>query len=239
MSQENVDVVLGQFESTNARDFAAVDGANGRGGRDRSRPPRGHRRGQVGTGKEAVAGWFWNYFREFASDWAVRGRGSFATGVIASSSSRGTMRGGRASGAQVTSPEWRTCTRCGGGKVSQIRVWRRPGRGPRSRRAVGVAALDEKRLLSPQGAGGSISTSSEMKIALSHISSPILMPDHRYGYAHKRMRKRWGPKVRAGKVVCARCGEPIAPDAKWDLDHDDANPRRYLGPHIVVVTGRR
>ena len=56
------------------------------------------------------------------------------------------------------------------------------------------------------------------------------MPDHRYGYAHKRMRKRWGPKVRSGKVICARCGEPIAPGAKWDLDHDDANPRRYLGP---------
>jgi hypothetical protein len=58
------------------------------------------------------------------------------------------------------------------------------------------------------------------------------MPDHRYGYAHKRMRKRWAPKVRAGKVNCARCGEPILPSEKWDLDHDDDDPnrRRYLGP---------
>jgi hypothetical protein len=62
--------------------------------------------------------------------------------------------------------------------------------------------------------------------------SPILMPDHRYRYAHKRLRKRWAPKVRAGKVICARCGEPIGPGELWDLDHDDEDPlqRRYLGP---------
>src|SRR6266511_901374 len=67
MSEENVEIVLGQFESTNARDFAAVtdewaedvtaaahiEGISG----------------PVGTGREAVAEWFWNFFREFASDW--------------------------------------------------------------------------------------------------------------------------------------------------------------------------
>jgi hypothetical protein len=58
------------------------------------------------------------------------------------------------------------------------------------------------------------------------------MPDHRYGEAHRKVRRRWAPKVRAGKVVCARCGDPILPGEKWDLDHDDEDllQRRYLGP---------
>ena len=56
------------------------------------------------------------------------------------------------------------------------------------------------------------------------------MPIHRYGYAHKKKRTRWAVKVRMGTVVCARCGETIAPNQLWDLDHDDANPNRYLGP---------
>jgi hypothetical protein len=58
------------------------------------------------------------------------------------------------------------------------------------------------------------------------------MPDHRYGEAHRKVRRRWAPKVRAGKVICARCGELILPGEKWDLDHDDDDPlqRRYLGP---------
>jgi hypothetical protein len=58
------------------------------------------------------------------------------------------------------------------------------------------------------------------------------MPIARYGEAHRKVRKRWAPKVRAGKVRCARCGEPILPTEKWDLDHDDDDPseRRYLGP---------
>ena len=58
------------------------------------------------------------------------------------------------------------------------------------------------------------------------------MPIARYGEAHRKVRRRWAPKVRAGKVNCARCGEPILPSEKWDLDHDDDDPnrRRYLGP---------
>ena len=58
------------------------------------------------------------------------------------------------------------------------------------------------------------------------------MPIHRYGEAHRKIRKRWAPKVRAGKVVCARCGELIQRNELWDLDHDDTDPaqRRYLGP---------
>ena len=34
---------------------------------------------------------------------------------------------------------------------------------------------------------------------------------HRYGEAHRKVRRRWAPKVRAGKVQCARYGEPIHP----------------------------
>jgi len=58
------------------------------------------------------------------------------------------------------------------------------------------------------------------------------MPNRRYDRAHQKVRKRWIPKVRAGKVLCARCGDPIAPNELSDLDHDDADPgnRRYLGP---------
>ena len=42
-----------------------------------------------------------------------------------------------------------------------------------------------------------------------------------YGAKHKRDRRRWAPKVRAGKVDCARCGKPIVPGTPWDLGHDD------------------
>lgn len=42
-----------------------------------------------------------------------------------------------------------------------------------------------------------------------------------YGRGHKAERARWEPKVRAGGVHCARCGEPIEPDRPWDLGHTD------------------
>jgi hypothetical protein len=53
----------------------------------------------------------------------------------------------------------------------------------------------------------------------------------RYGGNHRRVRKQWKPKVRAGKVLCSRCGQLILPGQGWDLDHaDDGGPRSYLGP---------
>jgi len=54
----------------------------------------------------------------------------------------------------------------------------------------------------------------------------------RYGRAHRLVRKKYASIVEAGNAVCARCGDPIAPYEKWDLDHDDDDPlqRRYLGP---------
>jgi hypothetical protein len=51
-----------------------------------------------------------------------------------------------------------------------------------------------------------------------------------YGTAHQRERERWRPLVEAGEVNCARCGEPIAPDAEWDLGHADGDRTKYNGP---------
>ena len=51
-----------------------------------------------------------------------------------------------------------------------------------------------------------------------------------YGYTHTLARKRWARVVEAGDAYCARCGKWISPDAKWDLDHDDTDRTKYLGP---------
>jgi hypothetical protein len=55
-----------------------------------------------------------------------------------------------------------------------------------------------------------------------------------YGGDHKAERERWRPVVEAGQAQCAAvtCLEPsrdIAPDAAWDLDHNDARTG-YRGP---------
>lgn len=51
-----------------------------------------------------------------------------------------------------------------------------------------------------------------------------------YGVRHQRLREQWCPKVEAGLVNCARCGEPIQPGEAWDLGHDDVDRTRYTGP---------
>lgn len=50
-----------------------------------------------------------------------------------------------------------------------------------------------------------------------------------YGRAHQALRAKWEPKVETGVVDCARCGEPIAPDAEWHLGHTD-DRTGYQGP---------
>jgi hypothetical protein len=51
-----------------------------------------------------------------------------------------------------------------------------------------------------------------------------------YGRHHQVLRAQVAPAVAAGTVKCARCGKPIRPGEPWDLDHDDTNRKRYLGP---------
>jgi hypothetical protein len=52
----------------------------------------------------------------------------------------------------------------------------------------------------------------------------------RYGSTHKKLRRAVAVQVQAGGVACARCSELIEPWENWDLDHDDDDPSRYLGP---------
>ena len=64
-----------------------------------------------------------------------------------------------------------------------------------------------------------------------------------YGWAHQRRRQAWLPKVKAGNVTCWRCEQPIAPEDKWDLGHDDRDRRQYRGPEHIkcnrATAGRR
>lgn len=54
--------------------------------------------------------------------------------------------------------------------------------------------------------------------------------DRGYGAPHQERRARWAPLVAAGRVSCARCGDPIVPDTPWHLDHDDDDRSKYRGP---------
>src|SRR6516164_2019764 len=51
-----------------------------------------------------------------------------------------------------------------------------------------------------------------------------------YGRPHRAVRERLEPLVLAGRVRCARCGEPIVPGEPWDLGHEDGDRTRYSGP---------
>ncbi|UTI62235.1 hypothetical protein NBH00_12740 [Paraconexibacter antarcticus] len=67
--------------------------------------------------------------------------------------------------------------------------------------------------------------------------------DRGYNYAHKRLRRRWAREVEQGHVACARCRRLIQPGEPWDLDHDDQDRSRYIGPSHArcnrATAGRR
>jgi excisionase family DNA binding protein len=50
-----------------------------------------------------------------------------------------------------------------------------------------------------------------------------------YGSRHQAERRRWALVVESGAALCVRCGLPIAPGARWHLDHRD-DGLGYLGP---------
>lgn len=61
--------------------------------------------------------------------------------------------------------------------------------------------------------------------------SGALMPGRfYYGTEHKALRQKLAPIVAAGRTNCARCGFRIEPGEFWDLDHDDSDRTRYIGP---------
>lgn len=51
-----------------------------------------------------------------------------------------------------------------------------------------------------------------------------------YGAAHQSLRKEWAERVNRGEVCCAKCGQWIAPGAKWHLGHDEQDRTKYIGP---------
>lgn len=53
-----------------------------------------------------------------------------------------------------------------------------------------------------------------------------------YGLRHKTRREHWRPRVDAGLVDCARCGQPIEPGRPWDLGHND-DRTDWTGPEHV------
>lgn len=55
-----------------------------------------------------------------------------------------------------------------------------------------------------------------------------------YGRSHKEERARWAPKVDAGLVDCARCGQRLEPGRPWDLGHDDRDRGKYNGPEHLT-----
>jgi ketosteroid isomerase-like protein len=122
MSQENVEVVVGQFEGVNARAFATVMDAYAE---DVILIPHGSWGAlggqQVVAGKEAVGEWFGDFFRAFASDYRFEVEEARDLGdrvfIVATHQGQG-----RASGVPVATQTTYLYT-VRKGKVSQVELW--------------------------------------------------------------------------------------------------------------------
>jgi ketosteroid isomerase-like protein len=96
----NVEIVVGQFEAVNARDFAAAMEAYAEDVTLIAHGALGEMVGRAATGKRAVGEWFGDWFRQFAQDYRfqiedARGSGDHVF-LVATHGGRG-----RASGAPV------------------------------------------------------------------------------------------------------------------------------------------
>jgi ketosteroid isomerase-like protein len=121
MSQENVEIVVGQFEAVNARDFPAVMDAYAD---DVTLVLHADLRGGGGTGatgKHAVGEWFGDWFSTFDRDYRFEIAETRDLGdrvfVVATHHGRG-----RASGVPVTQQTAYVYTVCEG-KVCRVEVW--------------------------------------------------------------------------------------------------------------------
>jgi hypothetical protein len=67
-----------------------------------------------------------------------------------------------------------------------------------------------------------IPKTSRHRFCLVHRKTGPVDPMHyrRYGPGHRRLRAQWAPRVTAGIVECARCGELIRPSEAWDPGHE-------------------
>ena len=70
-------------------------------------------------------------------------------------------------------------------------------------------------IVSPEGGGGGMKSTTARG----------------YGTRHQALRRRWGALLARtpGGIPCARCGDPVVPSDRWELDHDDEDRTRYLG----------
>jgi ketosteroid isomerase-like protein len=121
MSEENVEIVVSQFEGVNARDFAAV---MDRYADDVVLALHGDLAGLFGegaVGKEAVGEWFGDWFRTFDDDYRFEIEEARAFGdrvfIVATHHGRG-----RVSGVPVTQRMAYVYT-VRKGKVSRVEVW--------------------------------------------------------------------------------------------------------------------
>jgi ketosteroid isomerase-like protein len=120
MSQENMEIVIGQFENVNARDFAAVMDTWAEDVSLVIHADLGPME-TTAIGKEAVGEWFGDWFRQFAPDYRfeieeTRGSGDRVF-VLAAHHGRG-----RGSGAPVTQRTAYVYT-LREGKVRRVEVW--------------------------------------------------------------------------------------------------------------------